>query len=272
MRPQTPTITRHRSFMPGAGRTQIMLAVCLLAGVSGGARAQSPDSARVDEILSRLQKRSEGLKDVRCQIRFEEEDQINLAKNIKIGSLRFLITDDNPRALIHFERVQVDGTLRKQEWYLFDGRYWYEAIERLEQVTKREIVRENEAFNPFDLETAPFPMPFGQERETIRRHFDVSLIPSGAGDPPNTDHIRLTPKSGSKLERKYDRVDYYVLEGVDLPGLIVATRNDGMELVTVTFVDLSERSLNTGLTEKDFQPPKAWQGYKTIVEPLDDAS
>jgi len=249
------------------------LAVVAVAMAAGPAvvRAQSADAAKIDAILTQLEKRSDGLKDISCKIRFEDDDQINLAKNIKIGTLKFMVTDTNPRALVHFDRVQIDGTLRKQEWYLFDGRFWYEAIERLHQVTKREIVHAHERFNPFDLETAPFPMPFGQKKSTILRNFDVSLIAPGPGDPTHTDHLRLVPKPGSKLARKYDRVDYYVLTDLHLPSLIVATRNDGMETVTVKFIDLSERSLNTGLTEKDFQPPAAWKGYQVVEEPLDDA-
>jgi len=227
-------------------------------------------SPEIDAVLTNLEKRSDGLKDIRCKIRFEEDDQINLSKIVKVGTVRLMVTDSNPRALVHFERCAIDGVLRKQEWYLFDGRFWYEAIERLQQVTKREIVRPGEAFDLFDLETSPFPMPFGQKKATILRNFNVTLVAPADGDPPNTDHLHLTPRKGSRLEKKYTSIDYYVRKDINLPSRVVVTRNEGNETVTVDFLDLSESSFNTGLSEKDFEHPKAWRDYTVVEEMLDE--
>ncbi len=248
----------------------IAAAACLAAAVTVVAqdKATGAISPEIDGILTKLEKRSDGLKDIQCKIRYEEIDQINLAKNVKTGSVRLMVTDTNPRALVHFERCEIDGVLRKQEWYLFDGRFWHEAIERLEQVTKREIVRLGEAFDLFDLETSPFPMPLGQKKATILRNFDVALIPAAGNDPKNTNHLRLTPKKGSRLEKKYTSIDYYVLEDLHLPSRIVVARNEGYEIVTVDFVDLSETSFNTGLSEKDFGQPKAWRNFEVVEELL----
>jgi len=263
-----PRLRRLRSSALG-----ITVAACLAAGAAAGAEdnATGAISPEIDTILTRLEKRSDGLKDIRCKIRFEEDDQINLAKNIKTGSVRLMVTDTNPRAFVHFERCEIDGVRRKQEWYLFDGRFWHEAIERLEQVTKREIVRPGEGFDLFDLETSPFPMPIGQKKATILRNFDVALIAPAGTDPKNTDHLRLTPKQGSRLDKKYTTIDYYVHKEIHLPNRIVVTRNEGYEIVTVDFVDLSETSFNTGLSEKDFEPPRAWRDFVVVEELLDTA-
>lgn len=235
--------------------------------VHGGETTGAIDPV-VDDILTKLEQRSDGLKDIRCRIRLTEDDQINLAKNVKIGSLRLMVTDTNPRAFVHFDRCEIDGILRKQEWYLFDGRFWFEAIERLKQVTKREIVREGEAFDLFNLETAPFPMPFGQKKATILRNFTVERIARAEHDPKDTDHLRLLPKPGSRLDRKYTSIDYYLREGLNLPVRIVVSRNEGMEIVTVAFPDLTEKSINVGLTAKDFTPPKSWKKFEVVEERL----
>jgi len=229
-----------------------------------------PDAsqARIDDILKKLEKRSDGLKDIRCNVRFVEDDRINLSKRTKYGSILFLITEPNPHFLIHFDRTEVDGVLGRQEWYLFDGRWLYEVLERIKQVTKREVVRPGEKIDLFDLERAPFPLPFGQKKETILRNFDVALLPSAEGDPPNTDHLVCVPKSDSTMHGKYDKLEFFVLTDLHLPGRIVATKNGGLEINTADFPDLSAKAINAGVKKKAFARPAAWKRYKEVVEVL----
>ncbi len=261
-----------REFPASASTTRIsrfVLCVGLTAGVAV-AQDNSKEAARerIDSILTNLQARSDGLKDIRCKVRFVEDDRINLSKRTKTGTLRFMMSDPNPHFLVHFKRIEIDDLLGKQEWYLFTGRWLYQAIERLSQVTKRELVRPGEKIDLFNLETAPFPVPFGHKKETILRHFDVTLVPPAKGDPPGTDHIVCVPKPTSELRRRYDKLELFVGRDVHLPSRIVVTRNDGLEVNTTDFPDLSSASINVGLTAKDFVKPKAWRKYEEVVEPL----
>ena len=245
--------------------------VCVgLTACTAVARDSSADEAkkRIDDILTRLQARSDGLRDIRCKVRFVEEDRINLSKRTKIGTLQFMMSDPNPYFLVHFKRIEIDDLLGKQEWYLFTGRWLYQAIERLKQVTKRELVRPGEKIDLFDLEKAPFPVPFGHKKETILRHFDVTLLPPAKGDPPDTDHIVCVPKPTSELRRRYDKLELFVSRNVHLPIRIVVTRNDGLEVNTADFPDLSSASINVGLTDKDFAKPKEWRKYEEVIEEL----
>jgi len=232
--------------------------------VPGDASSQ----ARIDEILTQLEKRGDDLKDIRCKVRFVEEDRVNLSKQVKTGDIRFLMTDTNPLFMIFFERTVVDEIVGKREWYLFDGRWLSQGLERLQQVTKQEYAREGETIDLFDLETAPFPLPFGQKKEKIRKNFDVTLLPPVEGDPPNTDHLSCAPKAESPMHRKYDRLEFFVMRDVHLPSRILVVKNDGYESNTADFPDLTAKSINTGLTKKDFDPPSEWRKYKEVVEPL----
>ena len=241
-----------------------MVGICLLG------EEQEPKpvdaGATIDRILTQLEKRSDGLKDIRCNVVFVEEDGINLTKRTKYGNILFMITEPNPHFMIYFEKTEVDGVLGKREWYLFDGRWLHEAIERIEQVTKREIARSQEKVDLFDLETSPFPLPFGQKKAKILKNFDVTLAPPGEHDPLHTDHLVCVPKPESRLHDKYDRLEFHVHQSLHLPIRVVVIKNDGLETIRADFPDLTEKSINAGVKKKDFARPAAWKKYKEVVE------
>ncbi len=223
---------------------------------------------RIDDILTNLQKRSDGLEDIRCKVRFVEDDQVNLSKQTKWGQILFMMAEPNPNFLIHFEKSEVDGVLGKQEWYLFDGRWLYQTLERIKQVTKQEVVRPGEKVDFFDLEKAPFPLPFGQKKETILHNFDVTLVPPTKGDPPNTDHLVCIPKPESHLYREYNKLEFFILKDVHLPSRVVVTKDEALVVNTADFPDLSAKSINAGVKKSDFAAPKAWKAYDLVVEEL----
>jgi len=232
------------------------------------------DARRIDEILTRLESRSEGLKDIRCTVRFIEDDRLNLVKRIKRGTILFLITEPNPKFMIHFDRTEADGVMGKREWYLFDGEWLYQALERIKQVTRQQIVKPGDKIDLFDLENAPFPLPFGQKKDVILRHFDVTLADPRESDPPGTDHLICIPKPESRLHRRYGRLEFFVRRDLHLPSRIVTTRNEGLEVNTADFPDLSEKSINAGVSVNELAKPEVWkqEKYEEVVEALVDSS
>ena len=246
-----------------------VLVIGACAAAPARAQPEATMRARVDQVLTALQKRSDGLTDIRCEVRFAEDDRINLSKLTKTGKIVFLITEPNPHFLIHFEKTQsADGVVGKQEWYLFDGRWLYQGLERLEQVTKQEVARPGEKLDLFDIEKTPFPVPFGQKKEKILKNFDVSIVPPAAGDPPTPDHLVCTPQPDSRLHQRYDKLELFVDRGVNLPTRIVVTKNNGLETNTADFPGLSEKSINTDVTAAQLEKPAAWKKYKEVVEEL----
>lgn len=227
-----------------------------------------PVDPAVDRILTASQKRSDGLKDIRCDVIFTDEDRINRATNKKSGHILLAVTKPNARFMVHFDKTDLDGVRGKQEWYLFDGLWFFQAIERLEQVTRQLIAGSGQEIDLFDIEKAPFPMPFGQKKENILKNFDVTLATPSGNDPPDTDHLICNPKPTSKLAKRYDQLDLYVHRTLNLPKKIVVTKNNGREINTAEFPDLSEKSINAGVDKKDFEKPKAWDKYKDVIEEI----
>ncbi len=229
---------------------------------------QRRDTQRIDAILSQIEQVGSTLDDISCQVVFTEDDQVNLTKRVKTGTIKLLLTDGDPMLAIHFSKSTVDGLLGKQEWYLLKGRWFYEVSERLEQITEREIALAGETIDLFDLEKTPFPMPFGQKKKQIIDNFDVTLVAPTANDPPHTDHLVCIPKANSRFRKRYDKLEFFVLRDLHLPRRVVITQNEGYEIRTADFPDLSPSSLNQNLSAKVFDQLPAWKNYKRVSEPV----
>ncbi len=227
------------------------------------------DVDRIDAILTALEKRGDNLSDIRCKVHYVEQDKLNLSTRTMDGQFLWRTTDGSPSILIRFDKTNVDGVSKKRRWYLLDGEWFYVAIERIAKVTKRQLARPGEKLDFFDIEKAPFPMPFGQKKGKILKTFDVTLLPPAAGDPPNTDHLVCVPKSESEAKRNYKKVEFFVLRDLHLPRRIVVTKSR-FEINTADFTDLSAQFINVGLTKKDFAQPREWKDYQWEVEKLDD--
>jgi hypothetical protein len=235
---------------------------------AAGAQPSTPVDEKLDAILTRLEHRGEGLKDIACKVVYVEEDQINLSQQKKSGTIRFLLTEANPIFMIEFDKTVVDGLLGKREWYYFDGRWLWRALERTKTVSKQELVPEGEVIDLFNIESAPFILPFGHKKAEILRNFDVRLAPPAEGDPKDADHVVCTPKPGSRLADRYQHVQLFVDRELGLPVRIVTTKGGGYIKETADFPDLSPKSLNAGLTARHFAPLKEWREYEMSEEPL----
>ena len=64
---------------------------------------------RVDAILTALEARSNGLRDIRCKIKFVEEDKLNLTTRTKEGEILFRMAEPNPQWAMYFSYTEVDG-------------------------------------------------------------------------------------------------------------------------------------------------------------------
>lgn len=226
---------------------------------------------RVDAILTALEARSNGLRDIRCKIKFIEEDQLNLTTRTKEGEILFRMAEPNPQWAMYFSYTEVDGTPYKKQWYLFDGRWLYQAFERTEQVTQQEIARAGEKRDMFDLDEAPFPVPFGQKKDKILRNFDVTLAVAKKGDPPGCDHLVCIPKKDSRLAEKYASVEFFILRDLHLPIRVIVTKKGKYEVMQADFPGLSEESINVGLTANDFAERDEWKSFDRVIQHMPKA-
>lgn len=238
---------------------------------AAAAQPTADERERIDAILTAVEKSGEALRSVRCRVEYREEDQLNLVETRRRGQVTFLKTDANPLFLIEFDETVADEIPSTQRlWYLFNGSSLIEAREKSRHVVERQVVAPGEKVDFFDLESAPFPMPFGQKKAPILKNFDVTLGPAKSDGGAEVDHLICVPKPDSRMVRRYQRLEFFVLKDLALPRRIVATLSGDRGITEALFPDLKREALNAKVDMKDFQEPADWKSYTRDVEPYEE--
>ena len=233
---------------------------------TGPGSQPAPLDPAVEKILDRLE--SKNVHDVQADLLYVKKDPlINLEQKYK-GILRFIEDKPSPRFLIRFDQNTVEGVVEKEkEWHVFDGRWYTEARERTKAIIKREVVKPGDkgAEDLFRIGKGPFPMPFGQKKDEIVRHFTIKLVPAAPGDPPNTDHLECTPIPGTDMDRRYGKVHFIIDRTLDVPVRLTTVAKEDNQEISATFTNVK---LNKGMAASEVNLPSL-SGYQVTEEPLD---
>jgi len=128
----------------------------------------------------------------------------------RVGTIAFASDTAEDGAPRRRFAVEFDS-LRRGERYLtgeaarqliaFDGRWLWDKIYSEQQVNKREIVRQGETIDPFELGDGPFPpLPIGQQKDEILRRYDVRLVPWNESLTPDPDLDPSFPDEKREIE------------------------------------------------------------------------
>ncbi len=231
---------------------------------------------RVDAILTRLEQQQ--VRDLRARLAHRLEYVLDLPEDAltKRGELWFKDAEPVARFLIHFtEQVKAGRRDALDEKHMFDGRWYVEVQSRTKTVTRREVRRPEDRTNPYRVGSGLFALPFGQKKEDILREFEVVLEPPAADDAADTDHLKLTPRTGTKTGESYKELHFWVSRSGPLAGLPVKVRTAKLDgtgklnsWMTITFDDVR---LNVGVPDEtfDLQTPA---GFVEEVEELREAA
>ncbi len=228
----------------------------------------------VDKILTRLEQRE--VRDLRARLAWRQRFVLDLEEDAttKTGEIWYQKTEQVARFLIHFtENIAASRKDKLDEQHLFDGRWYVELQSRTKTVIRREVRRPDDPGDPYKVGEGAFPLPFGQKKEDILREFDVRLVAATGDDPPETDHLRLTPHERTQTGQTYKELDFWVSrEGktAGLPTKVQVAKKDGTgkvnSYITITFTDAQ---LNQGFSGSVFEV-KVPPGYEETVERLED--
>jgi outer membrane lipoprotein-sorting protein len=230
------------------------------------ARAGVTTKSSVDEILDALDARGKNLQDFSAKVKLSDTDETSGDSTINTGAVIFQrVGDDDARIRVAFDKRQIGNAIKDvNHVYTLDKGVLDERdyIKRTE--TQMRILKPGQKLDLFKLGEGPFPLPIGQKKDDVLKSFDVVKVDPAAGDPPNTVHLRLTPKDGTPLARKFKVIDVLVDTGGAMPRRI---QTEDLNQTTTRTTDLTDVKINGGAGDKDFSQQPVPKDWDVVVEP-----
>jgi outer membrane lipoprotein-sorting protein len=222
------------------------------------AQAEAPPPADVIAALDRMDAAGREFKTVRA--RFDYELNQTLYEDVQKRRGELLYQAPN---LLRFE-----FTDKPIETFVFDGRTLFHKKDATRQLIVWEVRLPDEpAVDSFELGKTPFPLPFGQKKETILKHFAVSRSAKDeAADKEKRTVLALVPKKDTPLARDYAAILLWIDAKQNLPTR--ARLADTSE--NVTTVDFHHIETNKDIDAKAFQRPGVPDGWEIMTHPKDE--
>lgn len=247
---------------------RLMLFVALAASLAGPARAQSAETSPAEplavpspqqvltpetqELLDRMDEAGRKIETLQAQFDYELNQTLYEDVQNRKGELLFRAPN-----LLSFE-----FTDRPRETFVFDGRILYHKKEATKQLIIWEIRRPEEpALDSFELGKTPLPMPFGQKKEAVLKHFDVARdAAEETRDKEKRSVLVLKPKKDTPLAETYTAIALWVEAKTFLPTR--ARFWDTSE--NITTIDFHRIETNKKVDAKMFARPDVPEDWEII--------
>jgi len=219
--------------------------------------APAPDVA---EVLDQMEKAGERIPSLRA--RFDYELNQTLYEDIQRRKGRLAYKAPN---LLRFEFTDSPA-----ETFVFDGRVVYHVKPATRQLILWEMRRPEEPpIEALTLGKTPFPLPFGQKKETVLRHFTVTRDRGAEKkDPAGRVVLVLRPRKGTPLADDYTQVRLWIDRKRWLPTrarLLDTSEN-------ITTVDFHHIETGAEVPAREFARPKVPGDWEVVEHRKDEAA
>ena len=156
-------------------------------------------------------------------------------------------------------------TSNPKEAFVFDGRLLYHRQDATRQLHIWETRRADEPpLEAFELGRSPFPVPFGQKKETVLKYFTVTRdAKEEAADKKKRAVLVLVPREGAKPAGDYQRILLWIEPKT---GLATRTRLwDSSE--NITTIDFDKIETNKKADAKTFERPAVPESWEIVDHP-----
>ena len=236
------------------------------------------------ELLKALETSGEGMTTLSADIRYDRRFVLQGDRHVRDGTLYFKV---NPGAgevgsrgrtfAIHFDELYVgDRKENDPQTWIFDGRWLTEVRPAIKRLTRREVVREGERFDPLRIGEGPMPIPIGQKAADILARYDAVMLAQndGAGEDAKAYlaglkeealQLLLTPRMDRPDKDEFREIRLWYSKSTLLPRLARTINRAGDE----SYVALINLKRNETLPEEAFTVPEAGDaGWEVQVEML----
>jgi hypothetical protein len=249
----------------------------------GEAPAEATSAA---DLLKALETSGEGMTTLSADIRYDRRFVLQGDRHVRDGTLYFKVNPGEAGGeigsrgrtfAIHFDELYVgDRKENDPQTWIFDGRWLTEVRPAIKRLTRREVVREGERFDPLRIGEGPMPIPIGQKAADILSRYAADLLAQndGAGEDAKayladlkeeTWQLLLTPRMDRPDKDEFREIRLWYSKSTLLPRLARTINRAGDE----SYVALINLKRNETLPEEAFIVPEAGDaGWEVQVEML----
>jgi outer membrane lipoprotein-sorting protein len=250
-------------------RWMVLLSLGLFGCVVAAPATQASLSTKssVDEVLDALDARGKDLHDFSAKVKLSDTDETSGDSRMNTGAVILQrIGDDDARIRVAFDKLQIGNAIKDvNHVYTLDKGILDERDYLKKTETRMQVLKPGQKLDLFKLGEGPFPLPIGQKKEDVHNSFNVVKVDPATDDPPGTVHLRLTPKAGTDLARKFKTIDVWVDTAGAMPRRI---QTEDLNQTTTRRTDLTDVKINGGAGDKDFQQPPVPKDWDVVVEPF----
>jgi outer membrane lipoprotein-sorting protein len=151
---------------------------------------------------------------------------------------------------------------KPQETYVFDGRTLFHKKDPTKQLITYEIRLPDEpAVDSLEIGKTPFPLPFGQRKENVLKHFTVSLDKAEQEkDKEKRTVLVLIPKKNTAMSKDYTRILLWLDPKMSIPTrakLYDTSENE-------TTIDFRNLETDKSIDAKLFTRPEVPQDWEIV--------
>ncbi len=227
-------------------------ALLLLLSVFALAAAPISTASSADDVLDALDARGKDLNTLVADIRMTDSDpSTGDVADTRTGHIFYQVSPSgDARFRAVFDKKITGHKIEdaKHEWVYSSGKLVERDYTKQTQQT-RQILKPDEKIQLFNLE-GPFPLPLGQDKADVHKHFDVQKLPPDADDPKGSIHLQLTPHPGTDLAKKFKTIDIWFDPATNMPARITVLDGDGNDQKQT---DLSNVHVNGPIKDADLQ-------------------
>ncbi|MCC7168708.1 MAG: hypothetical protein IT565_14175 [Rhodospirillales bacterium] len=217
------------------------------------------DKSTADQILDALHARGDGLKDFSGNVTMDQVDPLTGDTTTLSGNVWFQeLGNTASRMRVSFTGKKIGSRTESgyHQEYMLDNGWLIDRDYKRKNEVSRQVLKSGQKINLLKLGEGPFPLPIGQPREEVLKQFAVKRVGPAADDPTNTVHVELAPREGTRLARKFKKIDVFVDTTSNFPRQIVTIDPREAEQHITRLPDMK---LNGGVGDKDF-----------TLDPIDD--
>ena len=240
------------SYTPG------LWAVLLLtiAGAGQAADCASCDTAaassKVDEILNKLQRTVQSLRDYQADLEYIFDQPLLESKTLRRGRVMYTRSQKDSHLRVNFETLKQDEQPAEpyRECFIFDG-VWLTHIDyQVKSVQKRQLAEADKPVDAFDLARGNMPIIGFSATEDLRKEFAIELVTSAAAAAPaDMIQLHLTVKPDSAYEQDYQAIDFWIDKKLHLPVRVDALTTED-DVYRIRFL---KPKVNKGIADSTFK-------------------